>query len=58
MRSAYDARRRFLLAGLARLGFRIPVPPTGAFYVMVNAHHLSADSYALAFEILEKRAAG
>ena len=54
MRLAYDARRRFLLAGLARLGFRIPVPPTGAFYVFVNARHLSADSYALAFDILEK----
>jgi aspartate/methionine/tyrosine aminotransferase len=54
MRVAYDERRRFLLAGLARLGFRIPVPPTGAFYIFVNARHLSADSYALAFDILEK----
>ena len=54
MRSAYDARRRFLLAGLEKLGFRIPVPPTGAFYVFVNARHLSTDSYALAFDILEK----
>ena len=58
MRLAYDARRRFLLAGLARLGFRIPVPPTGAFYVFVNARHLSADSYALAFDILEKAKVG
>ncbi|HZE21232.1 MAG TPA: pyridoxal phosphate-dependent aminotransferase [Desulfobaccales bacterium] len=54
MRAAYDERRRFLLAGLARLGFRIPVPPTGAFYIFVNARHISADSYALAFDILEK----
>jgi aspartate/methionine/tyrosine aminotransferase len=54
MRATYDARRRFLLAGLAKLGFKIPVPPTGAFYVFVNARHLSADSYALAFDILEK----
>jgi (5-formylfuran-3-yl)methyl phosphate transaminase len=58
MRLAYDARRRFLLAGLTRLGFRIPVPPTGAFYVFVNARHLSADSYALAFDILEKAKVG
>ena len=58
MRAAYDARRRFLLAGLARLGFHIPVPPTGAFYVFVNARHLSADSYALAFDILEKAKVG
>jgi aspartate/methionine/tyrosine aminotransferase len=58
MRAAYDARRRFLLAGLAQLGFRIPVPPTGAFYVFVNARHLSDDSYRLAFDILEKAKVG
>jgi len=58
MRATYDARRRFLLAGLARLGFTIPVPPTGAFYVFVNARHLSTDSYALAFDILEKAKVG
>ncbi|MGB8991713.1 MAG: pyridoxal phosphate-dependent aminotransferase [Desulfobaccales bacterium] len=58
MRAAYDVRRRFLLAGLAKLGFRIPVTPTGAFYVFVNARHLSADSYALAFDILEKAKVG
>ena len=54
MRATYDARRRFFLAGLERLGFQIPVPPTGAFYVLVNARRLSGDSYALAFYILEK----
>jgi aspartate/methionine/tyrosine aminotransferase len=58
MRAAYDARRRFLIAGLQRLGFRLPVPPTGAFYVFVNARHLSSDSYALAFDILEKARVG
>jgi aspartate/methionine/tyrosine aminotransferase len=58
MRAAYDARRRFLLAGLTRLGFKIPVPPTGAFYVFVKARHLSNDSYALAFDILEKAGVG
>ncbi len=58
MRATYDERRRFLLAGLERLGFRIPVPPTGAFYVFVNARHLSVDSYALAFDILEQAKVG
>ncbi len=58
MREIYDQRRRFLLAGLEKLGFRIPVPPTGAFYVFVNARHLSSDSYALAFDILEKAKVG
>jgi aspartate/methionine/tyrosine aminotransferase len=58
MRATYDKRRRFLLAGLERLGFHIPVPPTGAFYVFVNARHLSVDSYALAFDILERAKVG
>jgi aspartate/methionine/tyrosine aminotransferase len=58
MRVTYDTRRRFLLAGLQKLGFQIPVPPTGAFYIFVNARHLSADSYALAFDILEKAKVG
>lgn len=58
MRATYDRRRRFLLAGLEKLGFRIKVPPTGAFYVFVNARHLSPDSYALAFDILEKAKVG
>ncbi|MHB8069380.1 MAG: pyridoxal phosphate-dependent aminotransferase [Desulfobaccales bacterium] len=58
MRATYDTRRRFLLAGLEKLGFHIPVPPTGAFYVLVNARHLSTDSYALAFDILEKAKVG
>jgi aspartate/methionine/tyrosine aminotransferase len=54
MRAIYDERRRFLLAGLGRLGFHIPAPPTGAFYVFVNARHLSTNSYELAFDILEQ----
>jgi aspartate/methionine/tyrosine aminotransferase len=58
MRAAYDTRRRFLLAGLERLGFRLPMKPTGAFYVFVNARHISHDSYALAFDILEKAKVG
>jgi (5-formylfuran-3-yl)methyl phosphate transaminase len=57
-RNLYDERRRFLLAGLEKLGFHIPVPPTGAFYVFVNARHLSSDSYALAFDILERAKVG
>ncbi|MEJ5331046.1 MAG: pyridoxal phosphate-dependent aminotransferase [Desulfobaccales bacterium] len=58
MRAVFDERRRFLVAGLRRLGFRIPVEPTGAFYVFVNARHLSSDSYALAFDILEQAGVG
>ena len=58
MRRTYDERRRVLVAGLKKLGFAIPVEPTGAFYVFVNARHLSQDSYQLAFDILEKAHVG
>jgi aspartate/methionine/tyrosine aminotransferase len=58
MRLTYDKRRKFLIEGLIQLGFNIKVPPTGAFYVFVNAKHLSSDSYSLAFDILEKAHVG
>ncbi len=58
MRKTYNERRLFLIEGLERLGFQIKVPPTGAFYVFVNAKHLSTNSYQLAFDILEKAKVG
>jgi len=58
MRLTYDRRRKLLLDGLRSIGFSIPVEPSGAFYVLVNARHLAKDSYALAFEILEKAHVG
>jgi len=54
MVGVYDERRRYMIARLRELGFGITVEPTGAFYVFVNASHISNDSYALAFDILEK----
>ena len=58
MVATYDERRRFMVRRLKEIGFHIPVEPTGAFYVFVNANHLSHDSYALAFDILEKAHVG
>ena len=58
MVATYDARRRAMIEGLRRIGFKIVVEPTGAFYVFVNARHLSNDSYALAFDILQKAHVG
>jgi aspartate/methionine/tyrosine aminotransferase len=58
MVEVYDQRRRYTIARLRELGFRIPVEPTGAFYVFVNASHISQDSYALAFDILERAHVG
>jgi len=50
----YDQRRRYIIPRLKELGFGITIEPTGAFYVLANARHLSEDSYQLALEILEK----
>jgi len=58
MRRTYNERRQFMIKRLRELGFGIAAEPTGAFYVFVNAGHLSGDSYNLAFDILEKAHVG
>ena len=58
MKRIYDERRRYMIQRLKQLGFGITVEPTGAFYVFVNARHLSENSYQLAFDILEKACVG
>jgi aspartate/methionine/tyrosine aminotransferase len=58
MRHIYNERRKFMIRRLKQLGFGITVEPTGAFYVFANAKHLSCDSYALAFDILEQAHVG
>jgi aspartate/methionine/tyrosine aminotransferase len=58
MRAIYDERRRFMIRRLREMGLGITREPTGAFYVFANAKHISADSYRLAFDILEKAHVG
>ena len=58
MRAVYDERRRYMIGRLRELGFGLPVEPLGAFYILVNAKHLSGDSYRLAFEMLEEAGVG
>jgi aspartate/methionine/tyrosine aminotransferase len=58
MRAEYARRRLALLTGLAKLGLKSPVEPLGAFYVLVDARHLSHDSLGLARDILEKALVG
>ncbi|NLA75282.1 MAG: pyridoxal phosphate-dependent aminotransferase [Deltaproteobacteria bacterium] len=58
MNSIYNERRVYMIARLRKMGFNIPVEPTGAFYVFINARHISDDSYRLAFDILEKAGVG
>ncbi|HKJ99016.1 MAG TPA: pyridoxal phosphate-dependent aminotransferase [Desulfotignum sp.] len=54
MRKVYNKRRLYMIQRLQKMGLGITVPPTGAFYVFANVKHMSTDSYALAFDILEK----
>lgn len=58
MRETYNKRRRYVIDRLKQMGFGITIEPTGAFYVFANAKHISNDSYALAFDILEKAHVG
>jgi len=58
MKSTYNQRRKYMIQRLRELGFGLSVEPAGAFYMLVNARHLAANSYDLAFEILEKAGVG
>ena len=58
MKRTYNERRQYMIRRLKDMGFGITVEPTGAFYVFVNAKHISNDSYSLAFDILEKACVG
>ena len=58
MKATYNKRRIYMLDRLKKLGFDIPVTPTGAFYIFVNSSHLSSNSYKLAFDILDKSHVG
>jgi aspartate/methionine/tyrosine aminotransferase len=58
MKQTYNKRRQYMLQRLGKMGFRITVEPTGAFYVLANARFLSDNSYKLAFDILDKAGVG
>lgn len=54
MRDTYNSRRIYMIERLKQLGFSIHSVPAGAFYIFLNARHLSENSHKLAFDILEK----
>ena len=58
MKKTYDERRRYMIERVRSLGFGLSVEPSGAFYMLANARHLSESSYDLAFEILEHAGVG
>ncbi len=58
MRAVYDKRRKLMVELMRGVGFGIPVMPQGAFYVFADASKWTDDSYAFAFEPLEKAGVG
>ncbi len=54
MRRTYAERRRFMLDSLAELGLRVPVVPTGAFYVLVDFREYTSDSLSFAYDVLRR----
>ncbi len=58
MLQTYNERRVIMIRRLREIGFGITVEPTGAFYVFANASRFTRDSYAFAFEVLEKARVG
>jgi aspartate/methionine/tyrosine aminotransferase len=54
MRATYAERRQYMLRRLEQMGLRVPHPPTGAFYVLVNFKRYCSDSLAFAFELLRE----
>jgi len=58
MRKMYDQRRKCMIRRLREMDLGPAIEPKGAFYILVNARHISSDSYNLAFQILEKAGVG
>lgn len=59
--AVYEARRRefarrrdYLVPALRALGFGVPATPDGAFYVYADIGRFGDDSWAFAFDVLEK----
>jgi aspartate/methionine/tyrosine aminotransferase len=50
----FAERRRVMIEGLRAIGLGVGFEPSGAFYILANARHFSADSLSFAYEILEQ----
>lgn len=53
-RAVYARNRALMLEGLPKAGFTRIAPPDGAFYIYADVSEMTADSRALAAEILER----
>ena len=53
-RQEFRARRDYLVPALRKLGFDIPHTPQGAFYIYAGCGALTRDSFAFAYDLLER----
>ena len=54
MRAIYKERRDYMVSRLKDMGFILHAEPSGAFYVFCDARKFTSDSFAFAFDVLEK----
>ena len=52
-REVFRQRRDFIVPALGQIGFKVPAPPDGAFYVYADCSRFSADSGTFAEELLQ-----
>ncbi|MSQ18694.1 MAG: pyridoxal phosphate-dependent aminotransferase [Betaproteobacteria bacterium] len=50
----FRARRDFVVPALEHIGFGVPAVPDGAFYIYADCSRFAADSFAFAFDSLER----
>jgi aspartate/methionine/tyrosine aminotransferase len=53
-RAELKARRDFIVPALNALGLTVPVMPDGAFYAWIDCSAHSADSWAFAFDLMQR----
>jgi aspartate/methionine/tyrosine aminotransferase len=54
MVKTYDRRRKALIDGLRRIGFKLDYEPRGAFYVFADIAEYSDDGYRFAYRLLKE----
>ncbi len=53
-RDVFETRKNLLQDGLEKLGFKIPVKPSGAFYLYVDVSHTALDSYDFCWRLIDE----
>lgn len=54
MTATYNERRKYLLPRLEAIGFRVPVRPVAAFYILADCSPFDTDSYRFVMRLLDE----